>query len=612
MGGGEALSGEVARPPLEGVSHAEPSTSACPSFVPQDLNDLNDCDGVAPQVFRLLWERTTCGGVSCQGVHLNDTVVFDENGKIEAWYFYSTKAGLKKKNSDKSDTRGGSKSRILRKHHKHLDGKRVFREWSRGVGRGKDGRSPTDCAAVLVYPGDRTKGARPGVHLAPEDKTSVEFLDWFQLERFLEGDDFPRFGVLQRWGPREPQNSVISAVWSPSLCLVERRTNCHRQDDTSVPLHRRMATFEGSSGYRLSQSTPLQGTKVAELVRRACGEIVAHVATVTGGSKRIVRLVAHFKVCAQTQRVTLLWCSCVRIRHKVVCEGVRGESDHLLPMFASLKVNLDPNVHVVALSTRSRRLGKFVWRMGDFECPACLEPKAEGERCHVAYKHVIAWHASSGCEGVVPEALRRAEGPALTEERFARVSQNPAFLFKTCGLCVECSLRVAEVAMEELSSQNPASTAVGMTAGMGGPAELKQYNILRLLGRDRERERERESARSGTRTERPRSATRTKRGESMVLRARSNSARRADRAKAPAVAAKPPPATPLALPTPPQDDLAFLAEDWESGDCVHSGSPILSSSVDYVGAEDEVTLERISRVNNLTTEEYEYLRAVLD
>ena len=87
MGGGEALLHEVARPPLEGVSHAEPSTSACPSFVPQDLNDLNDCDGVAPQVFRLLWERTTCGGVSCQGVHLNDTVVFDENGKIEAWYF---------------------------------------------------------------------------------------------------------------------------------------------------------------------------------------------------------------------------------------------------------------------------------------------------------------------------------------------------------------------------------------------------------------------------------------------------------------------------------------------------------------------------------------------
>ena len=77
-----------------------------------------------------------------------------------------------------------------------------------------------------------------------------------------------------------------------------------------------MITFEGSESYRLSASSPLSGTKVAELVQGACNSIVEHVGEVSDGKYKIVRLVAYFKVDSNF-RVSLLWCSSSCLRSAV-------------------------------------------------------------------------------------------------------------------------------------------------------------------------------------------------------------------------------------------------------------------------------------------------------
>ena len=58
--------------------------------------------------------------------------------------------------------------------------------------------------------------------------------------------DKPYDGILQRFvDPKGTNNQVYRIVWSPKICVFERRENMREITDHKYSLYERVVTFEG-------------------------------------------------------------------------------------------------------------------------------------------------------------------------------------------------------------------------------------------------------------------------------------------------------------------------------------------------------------------------------
>ena len=89
---------------------------------------------------------------------------------------------------------------------------------------------------------------------------------------------------------------MIRAVWSPKVCLLERRVNVRKLQDEKYSKYERAVTFEGAEHH--SAAAPIRGSILPGMVQKVCESMVEHVAEVTFQKHRIARIVLNFKVCA--------------------------------------------------------------------------------------------------------------------------------------------------------------------------------------------------------------------------------------------------------------------------------------------------------------------------
>jgi len=74
----------------------------------------------------------------------------------------------------------------------------------------------------------------------------VEYFDKARLKKFLSEKDHARNGMLQAFiDPLGIHNNVIKAVWSPHMCLVERKRNLSDVYNLRIDPNERAVTFEG-------------------------------------------------------------------------------------------------------------------------------------------------------------------------------------------------------------------------------------------------------------------------------------------------------------------------------------------------------------------------------
>ena len=79
-----------------------------------------------------------------------------------------------------------------------------------------------------------------------EGEGTVEHFSRGDLHNFLRQKWRQTEGVLQRFvEPKGIRNAVVCSIWSPKVCLLERRTNHLKIHDTRRPLHDRVITYEG-------------------------------------------------------------------------------------------------------------------------------------------------------------------------------------------------------------------------------------------------------------------------------------------------------------------------------------------------------------------------------
>ena len=67
---------------------------------------------------------------------------------------------------------------------------------------------------------------------------------------------------------------VIRSIWTPNLCLMERRVNQNKVTDRRIGMYERAVTYEGPTHF--SESMPINGTVLPAAVQTVCASMVDH------------------------------------------------------------------------------------------------------------------------------------------------------------------------------------------------------------------------------------------------------------------------------------------------------------------------------------------------
>lgn len=238
-------------------------------------------DDVVTGLYGFLTKKNPKTMKPCRDICVPDTVVFERNFP-RGWYTTDTKA-----------------REVTRKLGKELDASTIEKGFTANVS--------DSCPIVATYLCTQEVDLGGG---ETETKTVVEVLNKASISQFLARKT-KHEGILQRFIlPKGYHNSVIKVVWSPRVCLVQRRTNKYNIFDKKRAENDPFSTavtYEGPT--YLSEEGTVSGN-IAEEVKRLCGNIVQHFYYTE--HKFITRMVLYFKTDKQ-DRLWLLWCGSLRV-----------------------------------------------------------------------------------------------------------------------------------------------------------------------------------------------------------------------------------------------------------------------------------------------------------
>ncbi|KAG2424059.1 hypothetical protein HYH02_015240 [Chlamydomonas schloesseri] len=392
-------------------------------------------------------------------------------------------------------------------------------------------------------PGSPSRRKKGGITVELVD----EAREWFSRETLREvvppgavvvhGVAALHEGVLQKFvQPRGQHYFLLRATWSPNACVVERRTAKSKINDPRVPLSERLAGFD--SPVWMSEHTLITGTVLQGTVGRMCDNIAAHLADVSKGEVRVLRMVLYFAV-DEANRIWLTHASTLRTqrpREEAVLAGLaRGNSQrqhgsgggagpHHHPHHAiqhqhsrhqrALDVGggagsepepgagLDLPAPSPAFASTRPAAGEGgdedgAGSSGRFLCVLTGEMYPGSSRCDVTYKQLLQhWFSLASQlpnEGdrlramdTIPLAIRRAN-PSLTREWYLRVRSQPNFLYRTAPVCAEAAGQLTGVALEELQrtmAGRPGTTSAAVAAMSGvGLTQAASVSGAQPLGR---------------------------------------------------------------------------------------------------------------------------------
>ncbi|KAJ0411487.1 hypothetical protein ATCC90586_008536 [Pythium insidiosum] len=260
-------------------------------------------DGLITNLFHFLWSKDDFG--EGPQLFIPHTVVFRFT-QPSAWFFTSLKTGkIKRKN----------KANINNAQIEHEFTKHLRRQ---GLTTGPGGAS-SDIVATYLYQVPAARGRKVSAASDSSEAsatTIIEYLDAKGLHDFLVGREKTYDGILQRFVlPKGTSNATIRAIWSPKICLLERRVNRKNLFDKRFSVYERGVTFDGGgAGELFSRPEPVRGAMLPGEVQLLCEKIVNHVTQVSYHKYRISRMVLHLKTDAD-DRLWLLWCSSLRVLH---------------------------------------------------------------------------------------------------------------------------------------------------------------------------------------------------------------------------------------------------------------------------------------------------------
>ena len=321
-------------------------------------------DGFVDGIYHFLWQKIS--QQSCPNVSIPDTVVFKYR-QPAYWYFMSVDGSIKMKTQ------------------KNITNAKIFEAFSK-----QRPDAVSDIVAYYISPVESERGVT--------GKTTIEFFDVAGLHKFLFHRPKTDTGIVQKYVESKGEhNCVIRAVWTPNLCLMERRLNNNRVTDRKVGMYERAVTYEGATHY--SDSLPINGTVLPAAIQTVCASMVDHFCE---ADLRISRMVLHMKMDA-ADKLWVTWCSSMRLQD--VPERVNP-------------VNLGP-------SFRERGFTKMDASM---RCPEDGKNHPPSHMVKVPYSTIVKVHTLRGEKSVPPVLLQLH--PGMTDAQYEKLRTDPVFLFR--------------------------------------------------------------------------------------------------------------------------------------------------------------------------------------
>ncbi|CDW88079.1 UNKNOWN [Stylonychia lemnae] len=217
-------------------------------------------DGLVENLFHFIWSKD-CLFKSGPQVLIPDTIIYRFE-QPAFWYF-----------SKKTD------GTILRKNKKNLNNKSIEEAFLKNI-------SGSGIVAVYIY----NKTERNIVNVM--NKQQKIRINEQQQDYDIEQDDELANANYDGLSIHQRKNSqkVLRIVWSPKICVFERKENLKDLYDQKYDMYERVVTYEGE-------------------------DISQHISNVTFEKIRPNRMVLNFKI-DKNDKIWLLWCSSLRIEGK--------------------------------------------------------------------------------------------------------------------------------------------------------------------------------------------------------------------------------------------------------------------------------------------------------
>lgn len=241
---------------------------------PHFRNHPLEGDGCRTTFFQYIIRQS--GVNAAANVRIPDTVVF-EHGYPRWSYHYDARGGEVRRGAGGTDLHASS---ILDFYlSRHIRAKRM------------------DIIAIYTFTFDDP--------ISEETRVGVEYLDREGLERFLMKGDIAKkqHGILQQYvQPLEEHYTVVRAQWTPTFCVIRRRTNKRAITDFRASLSERFVTFDGPD-YRSTEVNCSRSSSAK--IEALCGTIGDHLSRTQ--HLKISNMLLFFIVDSRSH-VNLLWC----------------------------------------------------------------------------------------------------------------------------------------------------------------------------------------------------------------------------------------------------------------------------------------------------------------
>ena len=329
--------------------------------------------------------------------------------------------------------------------------------------------------------------------------TNIEYFNRRELHEFLYTRWKDNDGLLQRFvEPKGSSNAVIRAIWSPKVCLLERRVNIKQLNDQRYGVYERAVTYEGPEYF--STAVPLRGSILPSQIQRICENLVMHISEVSFQKYRVGRMVANFKVDSK-DRVWFLWSSSIRLTREninmnPVCFSTRKPLVNPIELDKACSIDsiiqLPPHIKLADKATRSDKHAEI---RASSKCVSCTNHGTLDKFHPIQYRIVIrhferiksllksdqgggiTWppdpiiitaaggvgfgtkfdhdRSKSGKGSIdpqIPPVIQKLH-PKLTRALYNQYRQDPLFLYKTVAVCEACFLVYAELTTSPGSSR---------------------------------------------------------------------------------------------------------------------------------------------------------------
>lgn len=342
--------------------------------------NLLEGDGVIENIYHLLWTKDSIFGTD-PNVIMPHTILYKYQ-KPCYWYFTSKEDNkLKKKSSMKLTvehikdvfTKKVSKSGIIAYY--------IYKKYSLNSKYEADiDRIHSNINSSMFN--------NPMNSLRAETKDGLYIVEYMDLKKFndfllnkMTFDD----GILQKFeDPKGEFNSTIRLIWSPKLCIFEKKTNIRKIYDTRFDIYERAVTYDGEEFQ--TRTDAIKGNNIPDRIEKIGMNIASHIANITLERIKIVRMVLNFKV-TNDDKIVFLWCSSLRIDNSLDKKKDIVES-YKEPDINKIKLYVPDNINLFKFSNKN----KPILPLKDSSCLNC-EFKVESYKLYeMSFKTLIESH----------------------------------------------------------------------------------------------------------------------------------------------------------------------------------------------------------------------------